>query len=155
MNIRIINGPNLNLLGTREPEIYGRDTLDEMIRRLRGDFPFVAFSHFQSNHEGALIDRVHEYGEYDGLVVNPGALGHYSHALADALRAVPRPKIEVHLSNVHRREAFRRKSVVAPACDGTISGLGAEGYWAAVAVLVRRFSAADGGGGGLLAPMWA
>ncbi len=140
MNIRILNGPNLNLLGTREPEIYGAATLDEIIQGLCDAFPSVALTHFQSNHEGVLVDRVHEYRQYDGLVVNPGALGHYSYALADALRAVPRPKIEVHVSNVYRREAFRHTSVVAAACDGTISGLGADGYWAAVAILVRRLS---------------
>jgi 3-dehydroquinate dehydratase-2 len=140
MKIRILNGPNLNLLGKREPEIYGNATLEDILDELRNEFPEVEMQTFQSNCEGTLIDRIQEYENYDGLVINPGALGHYSYALADALRAVPRPKIEVHLSNVYRREEFRHTSVVAPACDGTIVGLGADGYRAAVAILVRRLS---------------
>lgn len=144
MKFLILNGPNLNLLGSREPEIYGGDgyeTLCRMVReeadRLGGEADCV-----QSNHEGVLIDAIHgAAGTYDAIIMNPGAFTHYSYALLDALKAVDVPCIEVHISNVHRREAFRRQSVTAPACVGQICGLGLYGYVAAM----RYF--AEGGHG--------
>jgi 3-dehydroquinate dehydratase-2 len=129
--ILLVNGPNLNLLGEREPAVYGRTTLreiEEMVRHACAGWKVEVVA-FQSNHEGALIDFVQEHRRRArGLIVNPGALTHTSHALHDCLKAVDLPAIEVHLSNVHAREEFRRESVVAPACRGQISGLGPRGY---------------------------
>ncbi len=129
--ILIVNGPNLNLLGEREPEIYGRTTLadiEEMVRAACAAWE-VGVKAFQSNHEGALIDFLHEHRKQArGIIVNLGALTHTSYALHDALKAMPAPAVEVHISNIHAREPFRRTSVVAPACRGQISGLGPRGY---------------------------
>jgi 3-dehydroquinate dehydratase-2 len=129
--ILLVNGPNLNLLGEREPEIYGRTTLreiEEMVRQACAGWN-VGVTAFQSNHEGQLVDFVHEHRRSArGIVINPGALTHTSLALHDCIRAVALPAIEVHLSNVYAREEFRRTSVVAPACRGQISGLGPRGY---------------------------
>ena len=131
----ILNGPNLNLLGKREPGIYGETGYEALCRRLK-DF---AASHsctaecFQSNHEGAIIDAIHAAdGVYDAIIMNPGAFTHYSYAILDALKAVDVPCIEVHISNVHQREEFRHKSVTAPACVGQVCGLGLYGYEAAM-----------------------
>ncbi len=134
MHILILNGPNLNLLGTREPGIYGSGSLSDLEKDLQVSFPDVAFAFFQSNHEGALIDRLHEARaeKVNGIVFNPGGFTHSSVALRDAVSAVMLPVIEVHLSNVHAREAFRRKSLLAPVCIGQISGLGRIGYHLAV-----------------------
>ncbi len=134
MNILILNGPNLNLLGTREPETYGHGTLADLEADLRAAFPEVTFSFFQNNHEGALIDRLHEAHRQavDGIVFNPGAYTHTSVALRDAVAAIDPPVVEVHLSNVHAREAFRRHSHLAPVCAGQICGLGRVGYHLAV-----------------------
>ena len=126
MKFLIINGPNLNLLGQREPGIYGRENYESLCRRLK-DFAAAhgaAADCFQSNHEGAIIDAIHAaQGVYDAIVMNPGAFTHYSYALLDALKAVRVPCVEVHISNVHQREEFRHTSVTAPACVGQILSL--------------------------------
>ncbi len=129
--VLIINGPNLNLLGTREKDIYGTETLQDIASKVSGeakrlgmDFDFV-----QSNHEGEIIDKIHEArGKYDVLIINPGAYTHYSFAIRDAVKAVEMPAIEIHLSNIHGREEFRSKSVIAPVCTGQISGFGSNSY---------------------------
>ena len=137
MTILLLNGPNLNLLGRREPEIYGHATLADLERDLRASFPDVVFSFFQSNREGELIDRLHEAHRdaVDGIVFNPGAFTHTSVALRDAIAAIDPPVIEVHLSNIYAREEFRRRSHVAPVSVGQISGLGHQGYFLAVQYL--------------------
>jgi len=137
MKILILNGPNLNLLGKREPEIYGRQTLEDINFALASSFPAVQFDCFQSNSEGALLDKL-QSEKYDGAVFNPGAFTHYSYALYDCIRALPYPVIEVHLSNTAAREEFRRKSVIAPACQGSIIGLGSQGYHLAVQALTEK-----------------
>ncbi len=129
--ILLVNGPNLNLLGEREPDVYGRTTLreiEDMVRQACAGWKVEVVA-FQSNHEGELIDFIQEHRKRArGVIVNPGALTHTSYALYDCLRTVALPAIEVHLSNVHAREEFRRTSVVASACRGQISGLGPRGY---------------------------
>ena len=139
MKIAIINGPNLNLVGVREPEVYGNQSLDTYLRQLTARYPLVEFSTFQSNSEGALIDEIHRVGFHvDGIILNAGAYSHYSLAIADAVRAVTAPVIEVHISNVHAREEFRRHSVLAPACKGVIAGFGLDGYRLAVEALLKH-----------------
>ena len=139
MKILIINGPNLNLLGKREPEIYGPRSFEDYFTELRSLFGHVHLDYFQSNHEGMLLDKLHETGfDTDGIVLNAGALTHTSIALADAVAAIPAPVVEVHISNVHAREAFRRHSYLSATCEGSIVGLGLEGYRLAVEWLVRR-----------------
>jgi len=131
MHLLVLHGPNLNLLGQREPEVYGHDTLADIDARLRGlaEKSGASLESFQSNHEGALIDRIHAArGVADGIVINPGGLTHTSVALRDALAAVEIPVIEVHLSNVHAREPFRHTSYVSGIARGVICGLGALGY---------------------------
>ncbi len=129
MKILIINGPNLNLLGKREPEIYGHKTFEAYFAELQEMFPELSLTYFQSNHEGALIDKLHESGfSVDGIVLNAGAYTHTSIALADAVAAIKAPVIEVHISNIHAREAFRHQSFVAEKCAGSIVGLGLDGY---------------------------
>ena len=130
-NILILNGPNLNLLGLREPEIYGRQTLDDILALCEGhaEGSGLAVDFRQSNHEGELIDWIQQArGTHDGIILNPGGYTHTSVAIMDALRAVELPTIEVHLSNIHRREPFRRHSYVAQAVQGSICGFGAHGY---------------------------
>jgi 3-dehydroquinate dehydratase II len=139
MRILIINGPNLNLLGEREPEIYGKDTLADINTRLQSRFPDVRFTFFQSNHEGAIIDAIHQARkDQDGIVMNPGAYTHTSIAIRDAVASIKIPVIEVHLSNVFAREEFRKHSFLTPVCGGLICGFGAEGYSLAVQGLIRR-----------------
>ena len=137
MKIAIINGPNLNLVGTREPAIYGTQSLDEYLSQLTGRYAQAQFTTFQSNHEGALIDEVHRAGaEMDAIVINGGAYSHTSLALADALRAVSIPAIEVHISNIFAREPIRQHSMLAPACLGIIAGMGLNGYRLAIEALL-------------------
>lgn len=127
--IQIINGPNLNLLGRREPGVYGARSFDDCLAGLRRRYPGVQIDYFQSNIEGELINRIHEVGfDYDGIILNAGAYTHTSIALQDAIRAVPAPVVEVHISNVHAREAFRHVSMIAAACRGVVCGFGLDSY---------------------------
>lgn len=129
MRILIINGPNINLLGKREPSIYGSVTFEDYLASLRARYADVQIDYFQSNIEGELINKIHEAGfEVDGIVLNAGAYTHTSIALQDAIRAVSAPVIEVHISNVHARESFRHVSMIACACKGVICGLGLNSY---------------------------
>ncbi len=139
MNLLILNGPNLNLLGIREPETYGHATLADLEAGLRAAFPEVSLTFFQSNHEGALIDRLHEAHRdgVHGIIFNPGGYTHTSVALRDAIAAITPAVVEVHLSNVHAREAFRHRSLLAPVCTGQICGLGLGGYHLAVSYFVE------------------
>jgi 3-dehydroquinate dehydratase-2 len=138
MNILIVNGPNLNLLGKREPEIYGSRSFEDFLQLLRETFPQVTLEYFQSNHEGALIDKIQEAGfSVDGIVLNAGALSHTSMAIADAISAVPAPVVEVHISNVYKRESFRHHSWMSAVCLGCIIGLGLDGYRLAIEYLLK------------------
>lgn len=129
LSIAIINGPNLNLLGMREPEIYGSSSFEAYFEQLQRKFPDVSFSYFQSNHEGELIDQLHEcMDKADGIILNAGAYTHTSIALADAIGAIRVPTIEVHISNIMAREDFRKTSYIAARCIGTISGMGLSSY---------------------------
>jgi len=141
MKIGIINGPNLNLLGVREPEIYGDMSFEEYMKELSSAYADVEFSYFQSNVEGEIINHLHEEGfSADGLIINAGAYSHTSYAIADAINAIKSPVIEVHISNTFKREAFRHIDVLAPVCEGCIVGLGLDGYQLAVEYLIRSFS---------------
>lgn len=131
--IQIINGPNLNLLGVREPEIYGTQTFEDYFLELRKQFPEVSLHYYQSNHEGDIIDKIHEIGfSYDGIVLNAGAYTHYSYAIADAIKAITTPVIEVHISDIYAREGFRANSVTGVNCKKIISGKGLPGYIEAI-----------------------
>lgn len=146
MRILVIHGPNLNLLGRREPAVYGGETLEEINRRLRekavetscSGSP-VTLDFLQSNHEGDIVDAIQEATEKaDGILINPGALAHYSYAIRDALAAAGKPAVEVHLSNIYAREEFRHQSVVAPVVNGQISGFGAMSYVLGLVGLTER-----------------
>ena len=133
MKIQIINGPNLNLLGTREPGIYGSSTFDSYLEELRAQYPDMQIDYYQSNIEGCLIDKMQQTGfSYDGIVPNAGAYTHTSVALHDCIRSLKCPVIEVHISNVHQREEFRHHSYLSPACKGVICGFGLDSYRLAV-----------------------
>lgn len=140
MKILVINGPNLNLLGKREPSIYGNITFDMYFSELVSSYSDSSeLFYYQSNHEGDLIDKIHEVGfEYDGIVMNAGAYTHTSIALHDAIKAITTPVIEVHISNIHAREEFRHKSMIAPACKGAVVGLGLESYKLAIEYIIRN-----------------
>lgn len=135
-NIQIINGPNLNLLGKREPEIYGNQSFESYFKVLRSDFKNIFLHYYQSNHEGGIIDKIHDVGfRYHGIVLNPAAYTHYSYAIADAIKAIKIPVVEVHISDIFSREDFRKNSVTTNACVKTISGKGLEGYREAIEFL--------------------
>lgn len=138
MRIQIINGPNINLLGKREPGIYGAESFESYLEKLRADYPDLSIDYYQSNIEGKLIDKIHEVGFDDtGIVLNAGAYTHTSIALQDAIRAVTAPVVEVHISNVHKREEFRHRSMISCACVGVICGFGLDSYRLAVEALLR------------------
>ena len=131
MKILIVNGPNLNLLGTREPEIYGTVSMADFLENLKEKFPEDEILFFQSNVEGEIINRLQE-DDYEALIINPAAYTHYSYAIADCLKNIEKPKIEVHISNIYAREEFRQKSVTAAYCSGVISGFGLDSYRLAI-----------------------
>lgn len=141
MKISVINGPNLNFLGVREPDVYGYQTLDDINATIEkfGQEQGHEISFFQSNSEGAIIDKIQEAhsNKLDGIVINPAAYTHYSYAIHDALKATSIPAVEIHLSAIHTREEFRKTSVTAPACVGQISGFGADGYILGIVALER------------------
>lgn len=138
MRIQIINGPNLNLLGKREPQIYGDRGFEEYLQVLRKTYPDIQLDFYQSNIEGELINKIHEVGfEYDGIILNAGAYTHYSLALMDAIKAVTTPVVEVHISNVHQREEFRHHSVISCVCKGVICGFGLDSYRLALDALLH------------------
>lgn len=133
MRIQIINGPNLNLLGVREPEIYGQQSFEDYFGKLTEQYPGIQFSYFQSNIEGELINKMQEVGfDFDGIILNAGAYTHTSVALQDCIRSLKTPVIEVHISNVATREGFRQQSLIAAACKGIIAGFGLDSYRLAV-----------------------
>ena len=140
MKILIINGPNLNLLGTREPQHYGTGTMDGVLDALKSQYPRVEFDYYQSNVEGFLIDRLHKTLEepYDGVVLNAGGYTHTSVALRDAIAAIKVPVVEVHISNVHSREEFRHRSLISAVCKGVICGFGLDSYRLGVEALLAR-----------------
>ena len=139
MRIQIINGPNINLLGKREPSIYGSVTFEEYLGELRKKYPDVELGYFQSNVEGEMIDKIQQTGiDVDGIILNAGAYTHTSIALQDAIRSVPSPVIEVHISNVHARESFRHVSMIACACKGVICGFGLNSYRLALEALLDK-----------------
>lgn len=140
MHILVINGPNLDILGKREPEIYGAMTLWDMEKHLKKKYSKVKIEFFQSNSEGGIIDALHQALEKSviGVVLNPGAFTHYSYAIRDAIAALKKPVLEVHLSNTHAREEFRRLSVVSPVCKGVIAGFGLRSYELAIEWLIKQ-----------------
>ncbi|MGV0925379.1 type II 3-dehydroquinate dehydratase [Empedobacter tilapiae] len=137
--IQIINGPNLNLLGVREPEIYGTQTFEDFFEHeLKKEFPEVSLHYYQSNHEGDIIDKLHEIGfKYDGIILNAGAYTHYSYAISDAVKAITTKVIEVHISDIYAREDFRKNSVTGESCEKIISGKGLLGYIEAINDFVK------------------
>ena len=140
MKLLIINGPNLNLLGKREPHIYGKDSFEPFLEKLRKKFTDAQILYYQSNSEGSLIDRMHKAMDenIEGIILNAGAYTHYSLALHDAIKAIEIPVVEVHISNIHAREQFRHQSVIAPACVGSIAGFGLMSYEMAVYFFINQ-----------------
>ena len=133
MNLLIINGPNLNLLGKREKSVYGSESFEDYYRTLKSTFPAINFNYFQSNIEGEIIDKIHEFGySSDGIIINAGAYTHTSVAIRDAIAAVSVPVVEVHISNTLSREDFRHKSIIGPVCQGCIMGFGLDSYRLAI-----------------------
>jgi 3-dehydroquinate dehydratase-2 len=142
MKIQIINGPNLNLLGKREPTIYGSQSFEEYFLGLQQEFPTVELHYYQSNVEGELINKIHEVGfSFDGIILNAGAYTHTSVAIHDALGGITTPCIEVHISNVYEREEFRHKSLITSKCIGMLTGFGMQGYAMAIRYFQERFQA--------------
>ena len=138
MKLLILNGPNLNLLGKREPEIYGSETFEQYFETLQKKYSTITIEYFQSNSEGAIIDKLHEVGfSYDGVVLNAGAYTHTSVAIADAISGITTPVVEVHISNVHQRETFRHHSFLSPVCKGVILGFGLKSYELGVESLIN------------------
>ena len=136
--ILILNGPNLNMLGVREPAVYGAQTLSDIEKTLRAEFEGKAELEFlQSNSEGAIIDAI-QFSEADGIALNAGAYTHYSYAIHDAIKSIAAPVVEVHISNIYKREEFRHKSVIAAACTGSVCGFGADSYFLAITALLRK-----------------
>ncbi len=138
MKIQIINGPNLNLLGKREPSVYGNSSFESYLDQLKTNYTGCEIAYFQSNIEGELINKIHEVGfDFDGIILNAGAYTHTSIAIADAIRAVTTPVIEVHISNIHQRESYRHVSMIAAACKGSILGFGMDSYRLAVEAVLH------------------
>lgn len=136
--ILILNGPNLNMLGVREPAVYGAQTLSDIEKTLRAEFEGKAELEFlQSNSEGAIIDAI-QFSEADGIALNAGAYTHYSYAIHDAIKSIAAPVVEVHISNIYKREEFRHKSVIAAACTGSVCGFGTDSYYLAITALLRK-----------------
>lgn len=136
--ILILNGPNLNMLGVREPAVYGAQTLSDIEKTLRAEFEGKAELEFlQSNSEGAIIDAI-QFSDADGIALNAGAYTHYSYAIHDAIKSIAAPVVEVHISNIYKREEFRHKSVIAAACTGSVCGFGADSYYLAITALLRK-----------------
>lgn len=143
MKIIVINGPNLNLLSRRKPDIYGSKSLEEINSELKKQAGQLAIEieFFQSNHEGEIIDKLQKQAEFDGVIINPGALAHYSYSLRDALESLTRPVIEVHLSNIFAREDFRQQSITAAVCSGFLAGFGWQVYVFALDIIVKLVAA--------------
>ncbi|WP_417427712.1 type II 3-dehydroquinate dehydratase [Halpernia sp.] len=137
MKILILNGPNLNLLGMREPEIYGDVSMESYLENLKKEFLNEEINYYQSNVEGEIINRLQK-DDYESIIINPGAFTHYSYAISDCLKNIIKPKIEVHISNIYQREEFRQKSVTAAVSNGIISGFGLEGYRLAILSLLKK-----------------
>lgn len=139
MRIAIINGPNLNLLGTREPAVYGHESFDEFIPKLRKKFSSAQIEYYQTNIEGELVSLIQHCSRFDGIVLNPAAYTHTSIAIGDAIAAIKVPVVEVHISNIFAREEFRKHSYVSSVCKGVISGLSLQGYYLAIEYLIAHF----------------
>jgi len=143
MRVLVLNGPNLNLLGQREPSVYGNTGLDVLVNMLKkyGEELGILVDHVQTNSEGELIDKLHgAIGQYEGIILNPGAYTHYSYAILDAVASIDVPVLEVHISNIYAREEFRSRSVIAPVCVGQVSGLGIYGYQLALDYFRRYYN---------------
>lgn len=142
MKLLVINGPNLNFLGIREPEVYGNESYESLCNMIKdyADSQNIEIELFQSNHEGAIIDKIQEayYNKIDGIIINPGAYTHYSYAIHDALKSVSMVKVEVHISDIEKREEFRKNSVTSKACDYLIKGEGFKGYLSAIDYILEK-----------------